>query len=589
MDERGSSSTNSRRSRSSSGASSESSSGERRISAPSQKVRPITAARCSNAFAWGSSRSMRAAIKACSVSGIRPIPAEPSSASIRTVSSRKSGLPSVLSSSRRRSSSLSSLAGHERVHELLAVAIAERLELDRGRTHAPAAPAGTDVEQFRSRQRDQQQRRVAHPGREVLDQLEQRLLCPVNVLEDEHERLLLRHSLRPLARGPGDLLLAALRVDGLEDARSQAEQVGDHLVLAGHAELLDRDVERVVVDDPGRAFDHLGERPVGDPLAVREAAAGKDGGALQCVAELVRKPALADTGLAVDREQVGPLVAQRALVRVAQKLELGVAPDERGLLRPRLRAVSVRAQRPPRPDLLVQALEVDRADVLDLDPPEREPVCGRTDQQLPGLAGLLQACGERDGLAGGERRVAVVGDDLARLDPGASLELELVDRVHDREPRAHGALSVVLVRLRDPEGRHDRVAGELLDDPAVRDHAMRDPLEEGLDTATHDLGIRARDEGGRIDEIDKQDRGKLAFHACSVKRAREPVSSAASSIMPCSTPRFSRPTTCAGSTRRSSTRRAPTRSGARSWRSSSRSGSRSGTTCASPRPRWPRP
>ena len=81
----------------------------------------------------------------------------------------------------------------------------------------------------------------------MLDQLEQRLLRPVNVFEYEHERLLLRHSLRPLARGPGDLLLAALRVNGLEHAGGEAEQVGDHLVLAGDAELLDRDVERVVV------------------------------------------------------------------------------------------------------------------------------------------------------------------------------------------------------------------------------------------------------------------------------------------------------------------------------------------------------
>ena len=85
----------------------------------------------------------------------------------------------------------------------------------------------------------------------MLDQLEQRLLGPVNVLEDEHERLLLRHSLRPLARGPGDLLLAALRVDGLEHARCQAEQVRHHLVLAAIAQLLHRLADGVVVGDPG--------------------------------------------------------------------------------------------------------------------------------------------------------------------------------------------------------------------------------------------------------------------------------------------------------------------------------------------------
>ena len=40
---------------------------------------------------------------------------------------------------------------------------------------------------------------------------------------------------------------------------------------------------RVVVGDPGRALDHLGERPVGDALAVGQAAAGEHGRALDAV------------------------------------------------------------------------------------------------------------------------------------------------------------------------------------------------------------------------------------------------------------------------------------------------------------------
>ena len=118
---------------------------------------------------------------------------------------------------------------------------------------------------------------ISEPSRthvgHVLDQLEQRLLGPVDVLEDEDQRLRLRHQLRPLARRPRDLLLAALAVDGLEHAGGEAEQVGDRLGRAALAQLLDRDVERVVVGDVGRALDHLGERPVRDALAVRKAAA----------------------------------------------------------------------------------------------------------------------------------------------------------------------------------------------------------------------------------------------------------------------------------------------------------------------------
>ena len=81
--------------------------------------------------------------------------------------------------------------GHQRIHELLALDRTERFELDCGRADAATAPAGPDVEQLRPRERNQEKRRLAHPRRQMLDQLQERLLGPVDVLEDEHERLLL--------------------------------------------------------------------------------------------------------------------------------------------------------------------------------------------------------------------------------------------------------------------------------------------------------------------------------------------------------------------------------------------------------------
>ena len=124
------------------------------------------------------------------------------------------------------------------------------------------------------------------------------------------------------------------------------------------------------------------------------------------------------------------------------------------------------------------------------------------------------------------RSCFAAGHDLARVDADPQPDLGVVplehafrehpERVAHRQRRAHGPLGVVLVGLRDAEGRHDGVAGELLHDPAVGDHAMGDALEEGLDTAAHDLGIGAPYEGRRIHEVDEQDRGELAFHASSV-------------------------------------------------------------------------
>jgi len=397
-------------------------------------------------------------------------------------------------------------------------------ELDRSGADAAAAPAGTEVEQLGPGEAEDQQRRLAHPGGEVLDQLEQRFLGPVNVLEEQDERLLLRDPLCPFARCPGDLLRARLRLDRLEHARGQPEQVGHGLVLAERAQLLDRDVERVVVRDPGRALDHLGERPVGDALAVGKAPAGEHGRALERVRELARQTALADPGLAVDREQVRAAVAQGALVGVLQQIQLGVAADERRLHRARApAAAAVRAKRAPGPHRLGDALQLDRAEILHLDPPQRQPVRPGAEDELPGLRGLLEPGRQVDRLAGGEGRLAVLRDDLSGLDADTRLELQLPDRIEDGQARANGALRVVLVGLRDPERGHHRVACELLDDPAVRHHAVRDAVEEGLDTATHDLRIRTRHERGRVDEVHEENRCQLAFHPYKCKNDRAPA------------------------------------------------------------------
>src|SRR5205809_525057 len=168
----------SRRTRSSSTGSTFSRSGESAPIAPAQKVRPMTAARWINAFAFRGSRSMRAAIRACTVSGIR---------------------------------------------------------------------SGTEVEQLRSGKAEDQERRLADALGEVLHEVEQRLLGPVDVLEDEDERLRVGQLGRPLARRPRDLLRAALLLHQLEHSGSKPEEVGDGVVAAGGPKLADGLLDRIVV------------------------------------------------------------------------------------------------------------------------------------------------------------------------------------------------------------------------------------------------------------------------------------------------------------------------------------------------------
>src|SRR5205823_12966229 len=112
----------------------------------------------------------------------------------------------------------------------------------------------------------------------------------------------------------------------------------------------------------------------------------------------------------------------------------------------------VRPEGRPGPDRLGHARELDRAEFLDLDAAERQVVRAGADQDLARLGDLLEARREVDRLAGGEGRVASAGDDLARLEADARLELELADGVEDSQRGSDRALGVVLVRLRDAEG-----------------------------------------------------------------------------------------------------------------------------------------
>ena len=160
----------------------------------------------------------------------------------------------------------------------------------------------------------------------------------------------------------------------------------------------------------------------------------------------------------------------------------------------------------------LEAAQLERPDGLRLDAARGEAKHGRADQDVARLGRLLQPRREVHRLAGRERRVARLGDDLAGLDADPRLEPEVVDGAQDRERSAHRPLRVVLVRLRDPEGGHHRVPGELLDDPAVRAHAVLDLVEEAVDPEPHDLRIGACDLGRRVDEVHEDHGCELPLH-----------------------------------------------------------------------------
>ena len=117
------------------------------------------------------------------------------------------------------------------------------------------------------------------PLEQVLDECQQRLVGPLEILEDEHQRALVGEPLEEEA--PGGEQVLPVGVDPLLQAEQVRQPradpgslvgVGNVLGQAG-GELLARGILLLALEDLGAHAHHLRQRPVGDALAVGEAAA----------------------------------------------------------------------------------------------------------------------------------------------------------------------------------------------------------------------------------------------------------------------------------------------------------------------------
>ncbi len=103
------------------------------------------------------------------------------------------------------------------------------------------------------------------------------------------------------------------------------------------ARLLGRRGDDVVRVDPERSK-HLDERPVGDPVAVGEAATAQDvRGVADALEEVGDEARLADAGRAEEGEEPAGAVGDRVFVVAPEPLALALATDERRLQVPRER------------------------------------------------------------------------------------------------------------------------------------------------------------------------------------------------------------------------------------------------------------
>ena len=165
--------------------------------------------------------------------------------------------------------------GQQRLHRLAA----ERLERDGGEVALAGSPGRAAVGELRPCEREQEERQVAGPVEHELDEVEQRAVGPVDVVEDEHGRPLLGHALEEHSHCCEEVLLVA--AGALLQAEQEAEPgLHEPLLLRVGDVLLDRSPQLrgggcrlFVLEDAGPAADHLGESPEGDAFPVREAAA----------------------------------------------------------------------------------------------------------------------------------------------------------------------------------------------------------------------------------------------------------------------------------------------------------------------------
>ena len=167
----------------------------------------------------------------------------------------------------------------------------------------PPPQPGLIVEQLGPCDAEQEDRRVARHVRDVLDEIDEHRLGPLQVVDHD--------DLRPFGR-------ARLEQPPKGELRLRRRRADDRVGLDA-----DRDQD-------------LDERPVGDALAVREAPPAEDVGGVAHALEEVRDEArLPDPGGPEQREEPARAVGHGILVVAPQPLALAFAADERRLEAPR--------------------------------------------------------------------------------------------------------------------------------------------------------------------------------------------------------------------------------------------------------------
>ena len=243
--------------------------------------------------------------------------------------------------------------------------VGEGVERQRGRAPRAAREAGVTVGDLGPRERDDEDRVVPAPVEQVLDERDQTLVGPVDVLEDHRERAPLGEPLEEAAPRREQILAVRRRPVGQPEEVEEARLDPGPLIRVLDVELEHRGQLRggarlrLVLEDPRATSHHLGEGPVGDAVAVGEAAAAMPPDLadepVDVLLELPRQPRLADACDADDRDEPGAGLVGAGVEEILEQPELGRAADERRLERAAAPLAAAVRDDPERPEAAARA------------------------------------------------------------------------------------------------------------------------------------------------------------------------------------------------------------------------------------------
>ena len=346
----------------------------------------------------------------------------------------------------------------------------------------------------------------------MVDEIQQSRLCPLQVVEDDDDGPALREQLEEHPHGTKRVLAGNDRLfSGADRGRDDVQKLTPvGIVLKQAAELV---VGRDLLED-------LDEREVSDSFTVGETAAAEHDRIRGRCDKLVDHTRLADAGRTEHGEQLARAVADGTAVHLSQLLEFALAPDEGGVEAPlECRCIGSDTEQPIGEHRLGLSLGIQRRDRLEFEGALGELPGRVAEEDVAGLGSLLEPRRDVDCVSGCERP-AFVRDHLTGVDPhphlelGAELALQLgVERRQLVAQLGGGSRCpqrIVLVDNRDPEHRHDGVADELLDGPAVAfEHLARD-VEVPLHHAPQRLRVEPFAQRGRPGHVAEEDRDDLA-------------------------------------------------------------------------------